>query len=138
MASGNPTMQLDPKYDDYDFPTTSPTPQSGHPGHTTPEQDAAVHQLRMMLEQAGYTKNLDTLTMLRFLRARKFNVELAKQMFTDCEKWRKEFGGGVDRLVQTFEYTEKPKVLEYYTQYYHKTDKARLLPSPTLSLLPRS
>lgn len=65
MASGNSNMQLDPKYDDYDFPTTSPTPQSGHPGHTTPEQDAAVHQLRMMLEQAGYTKNLDTLTMVR-------------------------------------------------------------------------
>lgn len=65
MASGNSNTQFDPKYDDYDFPTTSPTPQSGHPGHTTPEQNAAVHQLRMMLEQAGYTQNLDTLTMVR-------------------------------------------------------------------------
>lgn len=54
----------DPKYDDYDFPTTSPTVQSGHPGHTTPEQDAQIFQLRGLLEQAGYTKNLDTLTLV--------------------------------------------------------------------------
>lgn len=58
-------LTLDPKYDDYDYPTTAPTPQNGHPGHTTPEQDAQVHQLRAMLEQAGHTKNLDTLTLVR-------------------------------------------------------------------------
>jgi hypothetical protein len=33
-----------------------------------------------MLEQEGYTERLDTLSLLRFLRARKFNVELSKQM----------------------------------------------------------
>ena len=75
-----PEMQLDPKYDDYDYPTTSPEAQSGHPGHTTKEQDAQVFQLRSILEQEGYTDRLDTLTLLRFLRARKFNVDLAKQM----------------------------------------------------------
>lgn len=73
-------MHLDPKYDNYDFPTTSPESSPGHPGHTTKEQDAQVEQLRMMLEQAGYKDRLDTLTLLRFLRARKFNVELSKQM----------------------------------------------------------
>jgi CRAL/TRIO, N-terminal domain len=73
-------MDLDPKYDDYDFPTTAPEKQSGHAGHTTQEQDAQVYQLRQMLEQAGYKERLDTLTLLRFLRARKFNVELSKQM----------------------------------------------------------
>ncbi|TKA74667.1 Sec14 cytosolic factor [Cryomyces minteri] len=123
MASANPTMKLDEKYDHYDYPTTSPTPQSGHPGHTTPEQDAQVHQLRMQLEQAGCRDRLDTLTLLRFLRARKFNVALAKQMFLDCEKWRREFGGGVDNLVRTFDYKEKAEVFKYYPQYYHKTDK---------------
>ncbi|KAL9085978.1 MAG: hypothetical protein Q9165_007340 [Trypethelium subeluteriae] len=123
MAGANPEMKLDPKYDDYDFPTTSPNKQSGHPGHTTREQDAQVHQLRTMLEQEGYKDRLDTLTMLRFLRARKFNVQASKQMFVDCEKWRKEFGGGVDQLVRNFDYTEKEKVFQYYPQYYHKTDK---------------
>ncbi|KAF2660640.1 hypothetical protein K491DRAFT_774555 [Lophiostoma macrostomum CBS 122681] len=116
--------QLDPKYDDYEFPTIAPTPQNGHAGYTTPEQDAQVHQLRAMLEQAGYTKNLDTLTMLRFLRARKFDVELSKQMFVDSEKWRKEYAGiGVEELVRTFQYKERPEVFKYYPQYYHKTDK---------------
>lgn len=79
-AGGNPHIDLDPKYDDYDYPTTSPENQSGHPGHTTKEQDAQVHQLRSMLEQAGYHERLDTLTLLRFLRARKFDVEAAKAM----------------------------------------------------------
>jgi len=64
---------------------------------------------------------LDTLTLLRFLRARKFNVDLSIQMFADSEKWREDFE--VDSLVQNFQYVEKPKVFEYYPQYYHKTDK---------------
>ena len=41
--------------------------------------------------------------------------------FIDCEKWRKDFG--LDDLVRNFDYKEKPKVSEYYPQYYHKTDK---------------
>lgn len=60
-------MELDPKYDDYDFPTTSPEAQPGHPGHLKPEQQAQVHQLRLMLESEGYTKRLDTLTLVRTL-----------------------------------------------------------------------
>ena len=58
-----PQMELDPKYDNYDYPTTSPEVQSGHPGHTTPEQNAHVFQLRSQLEHAGYTERLDTHTM---------------------------------------------------------------------------
>ena len=57
-------IKTDSKYDDYDYPTTSPEVKSGHPGHTTPEQDAQVFQLRTQLEQAGYTERLDTLTMV--------------------------------------------------------------------------
>ncbi|TAQ89849.1 hypothetical protein B7494_g1808 [Chlorociboria aeruginascens] len=121
MAAEQSTMTLDPKYDDYDFPTMSPNNQSGHPGHTTPQQDAQVHQLRMKLEQDGYTDRLDTLTLLRFLRARKFDVTLAEKMFVESEKWRKEIN--LDDLVQNFDYKEKKEVFEYYPQYYHKTDK---------------
>ena len=65
MVEETPKMVLDPKYDDYDFPTISPNTQSGHPGHTTPEQDAQVFQLRTKLEQGGYTDRLDTLTLVR-------------------------------------------------------------------------
>ncbi|KAI5790735.1 phosphatidylinositol transfer protein [Peziza echinospora] len=108
-------------YDRYTYPTVSSTKLPGHPGHTTPEHDAAVVQFRAELESEGFTERLDTHTLLRFLRARKFDIPLAKAMYLECEKWRKEFG--VDKLVKEFVYVEKPKVFEYYPQYYHKTDK---------------
>jgi hypothetical protein len=57
-------MDLNPKYDDYDFPYTAATPQDGHLGHLTEQQIAQVYQLRMMLEAEGYTDRLDTLTMV--------------------------------------------------------------------------
>ena len=57
-------IELDPKYDDYDFPVVAPVFQNGHPGHLTTAQQAQVHQLRLMLEAQGYTKRLDTLTLV--------------------------------------------------------------------------
>jgi hypothetical protein len=70
MVAATPRkLELDPKYDSHiDYPTVSATKQTGHPGFTTPEQDAKVHQLRMMLEQAGYHERLDTMTMVRHLK----------------------------------------------------------------------
>ncbi len=59
-------IELDPKYDNYDYPIIAPVVQSGHPGHLTPQQQAQVHQLRMMLEAQGYTKRLDSLTLVRY------------------------------------------------------------------------
>ncbi|KAK5661742.1 hypothetical protein OQA88_9843 [Cercophora sp. LCS_1] len=114
-------IELDPKYDNYDFPVIAPVKANGHPGHLTAAQQAQVHQLRLMLEAEGYTKRLDTLTLLRFLRARKFDVNLAKQMFVDTEAWRKETD--LDNTVPTWDYPEKEKIFKYYPQYYHKTDK---------------
>lgn len=65
MAAPAPReVPVDPKYDDYDYPTKAPTPQKGHPGWTTPEEDAQIFQLRSILEAAGYKKNLDTLTLV--------------------------------------------------------------------------
>jgi hypothetical protein len=90
-------VELDPKYDNYDFPVVAPVAQKGHSGHTTDMENAQIFQLRTMLEAAGFTERLDTLTLvctcllvchvfwlitfqLRFLRARKFDVKLAQQM----------------------------------------------------------
>ena len=67
-------MELDPKYDHYDYPTTSPNVQSGHPGHTTKQQDAQVFQLRTQLEQSGYTERLDTLSMVCYKRSSTFTI----------------------------------------------------------------
>jgi hypothetical protein len=67
-------------YDNYTYPTANPDAGKGHPGHTTPQEDEKVVQLRAGLEKEGFTGRLDTHTLLRFLRARKFDVEAAKQM----------------------------------------------------------
>ncbi|KAL2117436.1 hypothetical protein VTJ04DRAFT_7096 [Mycothermus thermophilus] len=124
MAAPEPApapLELDPKYDDYDYPTTAPVPANGHPGYLTPIQQAQVAQLRMHLEAEGFTERLDTLTLLRFLRARKFDVELSKKMFIECEQWRKDTK--LDEILPTWDYPEKEEVFKYYPQYYHKTDK---------------
>jgi len=55
------------------------------------------------------------------------SADLTKQRFKNCMHWRSEFGGGLDKLVPTFEYTEKAQVFEYYPQYYHKTDKVTFI-----------
>jgi hypothetical protein len=57
-------VESDPKYDNYDFPTIAPIAKSGHSGHTTDMENAQIFQLRSMLEGAGYTERLDTLTLV--------------------------------------------------------------------------
>lgn len=79
-----------------------------------------LNQFRRELEAAGCKERLDDATLLRFLRARKFDIAASKKMFLDCEKWRRDFG--TDELPSTFRYEEKPQVFKYYPQYYHKYD----------------
>lgn len=57
-------MDINPKYDHYDFPYEAAQPQDGHAGHLTELQIATVHQFRMLLEAEGYTDRLDTLTLV--------------------------------------------------------------------------
>lgn len=98
-----------------------PTGTTGYPGYLTDAQKAALEQLRLLLEASGYTERIDDSTLLRFLRARKFDIMKAKEMYENCEKWRKDFG--TNTILEDFHYTEKPQVQQYYPQYYHKTDK---------------
>jgi len=75
----------------------------------------------LQAEDAFVPERMDDATLLRFLRARKFDVPKAKVMLSSAEQWRKE--KNVDELVRTFEFTEKKEVNQYYPQYYHKIDK---------------
>ena len=102
------------------YPQSDPEARSGYPGNLTEEQSRILAEFRELLKAEGFTERLDDATLLRFLRARKFNLEASKLMFTESEKWRKEFG--TDELLDSFKYDEKPLVSAYYPQYYHKTD----------------
>lgn len=98
-------------------------PPEGRLGNLTVPQQQALDKFRQELQEAGIfvPERMDDATLLRFLRARKWDVALAKQMLADAEKWRKDFG--VDDIVKNFDFQEKAEVDKYYPQSYHKTDK---------------
>ncbi|KAI0687332.1 CRAL-TRIO domain-containing protein [Earliella scabrosa] len=98
-------------------------PLPGRVGNLSPQQQAALDQFRKELQEEGklVPERHDDPTLLRFLRARKFDVPKAKVMIISCEEWRAQFG--VDDIVKNFDFKEKEQVDKYYPQYYHKTDK---------------
>ncbi|BGP19021.1 hypothetical protein JCM10213_009269 [Rhodosporidiobolus nylandii] len=98
-------------------------PLSGHPGHLSQEQKATLQQFKEELKAEGYydPAKHDDAMLLRFLRARKFDLAKAKTMWIDTQKWKQSFK--VDELYETFEYKEKAAVDKLYPRFYHKTDK---------------
>lgn len=65
-------------------------------------------------------------------RLHRTSLLTTRSRFVDCEKWRSEYAGvGVEELVRTFDYKERPEVFKYYPQYYHKTDKVCLYSAGT-------
>ncbi|SPO27697.1 related to SEC14 -phosphatidylinositol/phosphatidylcholine transfer protein [Ustilago trichophora] len=109
-------------------PNANPLP--GHPGNLTESQAKALHELTHLLRADKALANPDEASppsyqetqLLRFLRARSFNVAAARTMYLKAEAWKSEIG--LDRLVREFEFTERDQVAGHgWCMYFHKTDK---------------
>ncbi|KAL8469554.1 hypothetical protein ACS0TY_032410 [Phlomoides rotata] len=86
-------------------------------------EESAVCDLRQKLLDRKLlpVKQDDYHTLLRFLKARDFNIDRTIQMWEEMLTWRREYGA--DTILEDFEFEELEEVLQYYPQGYHGVDK---------------
>uniref|UniRef100_A0A8C3RWP6 SEC14 like lipid binding 5 n=1 Tax=Chelydra serpentina TaxID=8475 RepID=A0A8C3RWP6_CHESE len=88
-------------------------------GQLTPMQESCLIRLRQWLQEMHKGKIPKDEHILRFLRARDFNIDKAREMLCQSLTWRKQYQ--VDYILQTW---RPPALLEeYYTGGWHYQDK---------------
>ena len=94
---------------------------SGFPDDCSPEQLEALAKFRTEVRNQGCTDPpYDDPYLLRFLRARKFDLPKTLLMWNNFIKWRKE--NNVDEILAK-EFPEIPEAKKYYPHGYFRTDK---------------
>ncbi|XP_073312281.1 phosphatidylinositol/phosphatidylcholine transfer protein SFH13-like [Primulina huaijiensis] len=87
------------------------------------KEDSAVCDLRQKLLDRDLlpVRHDDYHTLLRFLKARDFNIAKTIQMWEEMLNWRREYG--TDTISEDFEFGELEEVLHSYPQGYHGVDR---------------
>jgi len=98
---------------------------SGFMGDTSEEQDKVLAQFKEWVTVTGIgdlkAMHFDDYDLLRFCRARKFELDKMQIMWQNFINWRKE--QEVENIIETFQYEEYDKVIEVYPHGYHNIDK---------------
>ncbi|KAM5227972.1 SEC14-like protein 5 isoform 2-T2 [Ctenodactylus gundi] len=87
-------------------------------GHLTPMQESCLIQLRHWLQETHKGKIPKDQHILRFLRARDFHLDKAREMLCQSLSWRKQHQ--VDLLLQTWQ--PPPLLQEFYAGGWHYQD----------------
>lgn len=87
------------------------------------QEQIAVDAFRqvLMAEDLLPARHDDYHTLLRFLKARKFDIDRTKSMWYEMLQWRKDFCA--DTVEEDFDYAELDEVRKYYPQGHHGLDK---------------
>ncbi|KAF3929925.1 Patellin-3 [Arthrobotrys entomopaga] len=104
-------------------------PLAGHFAHLTADQEHAFVEFRRDLTEKGlYTPaaeksapSHDDTTLLRFLRARKFDVPSAVIQFSDTETWRQDTK--IETLYDTIDIEEYEQARSVYPQWTGRRDR---------------
>ncbi|KAM0751229.1 CRAL/TRIO domain-containing protein [Meredithblackwellia eburnea MCA 4105] len=105
---------------------------TGHLNHLTEQQEKALRQFKLKLENNGFYSpqkdgqdpSHDDVTLLRFLRARKFEVDGAYTQFTSSENWRASHA--VPTLYDDFPVSDFTFSQTVYPQWTGRMDKSGL------------
>ncbi|KIW98459.1 uncharacterized protein Z519_00120 [Cladophialophora bantiana CBS 173.52] len=109
--------------------TTTADPLTGTLNHLNPTQEQRLHEFKERLQEAGWWSpdgvngkpSHDDGTLLRYLRARKFDVQGAVGQFTETEQWLRE--QRVEELYDNFDVEAYEKARLMYPQWTGHRDK---------------
>ncbi|KAI0643093.1 CRAL/TRIO domain-containing protein [Trametes meyenii] len=119
--------QTDSQVQPFKGEAIDPDVTTGHLTHLSPDQQAAFSAFKDIITKARlYSPDRphpthDEPTLLRFLRARRFDPQKAMKQFADAEAWRKKHN--VDTLYATFPVDEFERARRFYPRWTGRRDK---------------
>lgn len=106
--------------------STSRDPLAGHLNHLTSSQEQAFTSLKALLKSRDLytdepTPSHDDSTILRFLRARRFDIQGAYKQFSEAEQWRKNTE--VEKLYEGYDITEYDEARKVFPMWTGRQDR---------------
>jgi hypothetical protein len=89
----------------------------------SPDQTICLNKLKAWLTDENVVLNpwFTDMYLLKFCRARKFNVKQTIQMFKEHLEWRQKYG--IDTIVTDFNFHKRSQVFPHYQKGYCGIDK---------------